>query len=133
MQPRQFRAGWVDRVLTAMPVVGWLIPITLTINGGGSAEWLVVHLMVFVLVTMWMLQTWRWRVTVDEEGITVQPDLGRTRSVTWDDIEDVRAERPRALLLRDDGEVRLGGLRGTPVSESQVREVQRVVAERHSG
>lgn len=133
MQPRQFRAGRVERVLTTMAVVAWLFTIAIAVWAGKTAGFLTVQAVVLVLLTMSMLQTWRWRVTVHEQGLTVQPGLGHTRSVTWDEVEDVRAERPRALELCDGGEVRLGGLRGPPVTESQARELQRVIGERQSG
>ena len=105
MPVRRFEPNRRDRILTGLGAVAawaltarWLVadPVSLL-----SVAWLVVA----VLNTMVALDPWRGYVAADDEGITVQPGVGRVQHVPWPQVRGVRTGRPRGLpaIERYDG------------------------------
>lgn len=90
-------------------------------------------LVAVLLMVVWVVQAWRWRVVVDGTGILVNRGFGRAKRLPWEQVRDVRVEPPAAVEMDDADDVRLGGVSGPPMRGRQVRELAETVQQTKPG
>lgn len=120
-----------SRVLSTLAVLsGVVAAVAWGLGDAPRSSWPWLYVVLLPVWAVWTAVAWRWRIVLDEAGVTVRPGIGRTRRVTWDRVEGVRRRgwwSPWRLEVRDGEDLQLGGLAGPAPDGRQLQVLDRVL------